>query len=216
MGAQAGILECMFDPYQPDYRIGDAERRQAMDDLGEHFAAGRLDLATYEQRLDVVTNATMMSELSELFDDLPANSAQAPSTTGTMAVYSAAEVSEAHRSGRNIRSGIMGLTSILCVMATSVTDEELYMFLIPIVAILLYVLKVGPKQWYAPSTRQLEKQRMRQISAAHQNQLLALQASQNQQRAIAKAERKRKQAELNSIAMDLATDTLKRFRDKSR
>lgn len=57
---------------------------------------------------------------------------------------------------------------------------------------------------------------MRQISAAHQNQLLALQASQNQQRAIAKAERKRKQAELNSIAMDLATDTLKRFRDKSR
>lgn len=206
MGARAGILECMFDPYQPDYRIGDAERRQAMDDLGEHFAAGRLDLATYEQRLDVVTNATMMSELSELFDDLPANSAQAPSTTGTMAVYSAAEVSEAHRSGRNIRSGIMGLTSILCVMATSVTDEGLCMFLIPIVAILLYVLKVGPKQWYAPSTRQLEKQRMRQISAAHQNQ----------QRAIAKAERKRKQAELNSIAMDLATDTLKRFRDKSR
>lgn len=48
MGARAGILECMFDPYQPDYRIGDAERRQAMDDLGEHFAAGRLDLATYE------------------------------------------------------------------------------------------------------------------------------------------------------------------------
>ena len=50
-----------FNPHSPrnnprnrDYRIGDAERQKAMDDLGKHFTAGRLDITEYDNRLIAV------------------------------------------------------------------------------------------------------------------------------------------------------------------
>ena len=53
-------------------RIGTAEREDAMRVLGEHFAAGRLQIDEYEQRVGAVTTAVTRGDLRALFADLPA------------------------------------------------------------------------------------------------------------------------------------------------
>ncbi|MHA6798432.1 DUF1707 SHOCT-like domain-containing protein [Bounagaea algeriensis] len=55
-----------------DVRIGDSERQQAMRLLGEHFSAGRLELAEYDQRCQDAAAARFRSDLRPLFADLPA------------------------------------------------------------------------------------------------------------------------------------------------
>ncbi|ASO21414.1 hypothetical protein FHR81_002385 [Actinoalloteichus hoggarensis] len=52
-------------------RIGDAERGQAMQFLGDHFAQGRLTMDEYEERVAAVTLARTGADLVVLFDDLP-------------------------------------------------------------------------------------------------------------------------------------------------
>jgi len=54
-------------------RIGDAERDQAVALLSEHFVAGRLTQAEFEERSEVVTRARYAGDLEPLFDDLPAS-----------------------------------------------------------------------------------------------------------------------------------------------
>ena len=60
-----------INPGNRDYRIGDAERQEAMDVLGKHFTAGRLDITEYDNRLASITNAVMQSDLAPVFADLP-------------------------------------------------------------------------------------------------------------------------------------------------
>jgi DUF1707 SHOCT-like domain len=55
----------------PHLRVSDAERAQAADRLSRHYADGRLDEATFNQRLDQAMNATTQADLSALFTDLP-------------------------------------------------------------------------------------------------------------------------------------------------
>lgn len=52
-------------------RIGDSERQAALTALGEHFAAGRLDVDEYGERTAKVTGCRTRGELLELFADLP-------------------------------------------------------------------------------------------------------------------------------------------------
>ncbi len=52
-------------------RIGDAERDQAVALLSDHFVAGRLTQAEFEERSEVVTRARYSDDLEPLFDDLP-------------------------------------------------------------------------------------------------------------------------------------------------
>jgi hypothetical protein len=52
-------------------RIGFAERDAAAKELGEHYAAGRLELAEFEERVDRVNVARTQAELDALFTDLP-------------------------------------------------------------------------------------------------------------------------------------------------
>ncbi|TDD04860.1 DUF1707 domain-containing protein [Saccharopolyspora terrae] len=54
-----------------DLRIGDPERERAIRLLGEHFSAGRLELAEYDERSKLAAGARFGSELDGLFDDLP-------------------------------------------------------------------------------------------------------------------------------------------------
>lgn len=65
-------------------RIGDAERDQAVSLLSEHFVAGRLTQAEFEERSEVVTRARYADDLEPLFDDLPPSKelqvAQAPAS----------------------------------------------------------------------------------------------------------------------------------------
>ncbi|HEY4568270.1 MAG TPA: DUF1707 domain-containing protein [Kribbella sp.] len=52
-------------------RIGDAERDRAVSLLSDHFVAGRLTQAEFEERSEQATRARYTGELEPLFDDLP-------------------------------------------------------------------------------------------------------------------------------------------------
>jgi Domain of unknown function (DUF1707) len=58
-------------------RIGDAERTAAADDLGEHYAQGRLSTEEHHERLDRIWAARTRSELTPIFSDLPGSAYQA-------------------------------------------------------------------------------------------------------------------------------------------
>lgn len=60
----------MTTPERP-IRIGDAERDSAASVLSEHYAAGRLTKAEYDERLEAVWAARYNTDLGELFTDLP-------------------------------------------------------------------------------------------------------------------------------------------------
>jgi len=54
-----------------DLRIGDAERDAAMEQLREHFAAGRLTLDELTERIDGVLAAKTQTQIDALMMDLP-------------------------------------------------------------------------------------------------------------------------------------------------
>lgn len=55
-------------------RIGTAERQAAADRLGEHFAAGRLNIEEFEERTAAAWNARTEADVQALFVDLPGGS----------------------------------------------------------------------------------------------------------------------------------------------
>jgi hypothetical protein len=57
------------EPHQ--VRIGDQQRQEAISALNEHFAAGRLEIGEYEQRVGYASGAQTAQELAALFNDLP-------------------------------------------------------------------------------------------------------------------------------------------------
>lgn len=57
---------------QPDLRVGDAERTAALDALGVHLGAGRLDVDEFGDRSERAAGAVHQSDLEALFTDLPA------------------------------------------------------------------------------------------------------------------------------------------------
>jgi hypothetical protein len=52
-------------------RVSDADREAAISELGEHFQAGRLDPAEFEDRTGRALRARIGSDLDELLADLP-------------------------------------------------------------------------------------------------------------------------------------------------
>lgn len=54
-----------------DMRVSDAERTAVLDELREHFGAGRLDLSEFEERTNAVVIARFRGELTPLLADLP-------------------------------------------------------------------------------------------------------------------------------------------------
>jgi hypothetical protein len=58
-------------------RVSDAERQSVTDRLSEHFAAGRLDQAEFDERVSQAMNAKTRGDLSGLFADLPDTGAPA-------------------------------------------------------------------------------------------------------------------------------------------
>ncbi len=58
-------------------RVSDAERQAVTDRLAEHFAAGRLDQAEFDERVGRAMNAKTRADLGGLFDDLPETGAPA-------------------------------------------------------------------------------------------------------------------------------------------
>jgi hypothetical protein len=52
-------------------RVSDAERAEVSDELSKHYSDGRLDEATFNERLDQAMRAVTQSDLDGLLADLP-------------------------------------------------------------------------------------------------------------------------------------------------
>ena len=211
------------NPRNQDYRIGDTERQKAMDDLGKHFAAGRLDITEYDNRLTNVAEATMRSDLMPIFSDLPAiTNANTPAAIPYAAgipdevAFTSSEIEENYRSGKRIRLGIT-LLAFLPFFATAsastlISGITFSVFLATV--IMLYVLKLGPKSWHQPSPRALARQRQRQIAQAQAMQVKAIQLANAQQMAQQQALRKQRQAEITNAALEVTNQYIQRLRNR--
>ena len=220
-----------FNPLNPrnnlrnqDYRIGDAERQKAMDDLGKHFTAGRLDITEYDNRLTNVVEATMWSDLIPIFSDLPAitdtnTSAAIPHAAGIPdeVKFTSSEIEENYRSGKRIKLGIMILMFMAVVSATLILHTALIAFTMTMTSLTmfvpLYVMKLGPKSWHQPSPRALARQRQRQIAQAQVMQVQAMQLAHAQQMAQQRALRQQRQAEITNAALDVTNQYIQRLRN---
>ena len=80
-GAAAPVDVAPTAPATP-IRIGDAERDEAVSDLGDHFAAGRLNREEIDDRADQAMQARFSTDLAPLFADLPAKPVTAPTPPG--------------------------------------------------------------------------------------------------------------------------------------
>jgi hypothetical protein len=74
------------DPYyrrgfDPSVRIGDAERTEVTDALGDHFSAGRLDRAELDERLGRASAAKTGADLAGVLADLPPLRTPVPSVS---------------------------------------------------------------------------------------------------------------------------------------
>ncbi len=200
----------------PAVRLSDNERSSAMAALGRAFAEGRLTIDEYDSRCREIAVATTRSDLEPLFLDIPQN----PDGSGKEldVSYSAQEIAAAHKSSRNTRLGIMGLTTVVTLAAVPVLAASGFVAatvlyaVIPIVWILLYIMKVGPAQWYMPSPKQIEKERLREIQSADALRNAERKAAEQARQAELRAERQRLAGELTNEAMGFAKRTMDKFK----
>ncbi|MGJ4133989.1 DUF1707 SHOCT-like domain-containing protein [Corynebacterium macclintockiae] len=188
----------MNEPSRRHIRISDVDRSNAISTLGEHFADGRLTMTEYEERVQQATAAVSEGELEQIFSDLP----KLEASRELVPYYSAREIDRLYRSGRNVRLGLLLSTvigsSALAILLNSIWEHSAILLLfIPAVFVMLYVMKVGPQNWYDPSPKQLERQRFRELKM-----------QQRAQQAQWKFERKQRTHQLTSSAMKFAQKRL--------
>ncbi|MEV0252030.1 DUF1707 domain-containing protein [Nocardia sp. NPDC050712] len=112
----------------PEVRIGTVEREQALQRLSDHFAAGRLSVAEFDERSAVVAAARTRGELAPIFADLPA------------------EPVDLSKAPAKKRSGfldewperIMAVVPILAVILFFTTGSWLWFLAIPLCGALLF------------------------------------------------------------------------------
>lgn len=154
-----------------------------MDELGKHFTSGRLDMNEYDTRLTSIAEATMKSELTQLFDDLPlapSTPANVPATVSepvdlmeTPAMPSA-EAMQLYRKGRNMKIGIVLATLVTSLMLFGVS-EFLGNFMLGvtlIVAIVLFLMKLGPASWNYPNPQKIMREQRRDMAMARATQVM--------------------------------------------
>ena len=209
----------MSTPYG-NFRIGDQERMDAMDILGRALGEGRLDMAEFDNRCQAVAEAQTQQDLQPILGDLPTGRGGGvvdKQVSDDAVLYSQAEIMQARRSGRRTRAGVFWLGTIGSIGLVGLFEavnanvmSGLSLLIIPTLFILLYVMKVGPDSWYTPSLRQLEQQRRRDIRARQ----LEIEAAQVHQQALMRAQRKDQINQMTNDALNIAQDTVNRFRRK--
>lgn len=143
----------MTTPPGPAERVGDAERQQAIDLLGEHWRAGRLGPGEHEARTTQAFSAVTRGDLDALFADLPE---PRPTTPGTVApTYGAATVpTPTPTTGvtpapdrpsflDRRRDTIMAVTPFVALILFFATDTWLWFLAIPLMGALLYTGHTG-------------------------------------------------------------------------
>ncbi|WP_086660910.1 DUF1707 SHOCT-like domain-containing protein [Lentzea kentuckyensis] len=118
----------MSDPSR-DIRIGDTEREQALQVLGEHMSAGRIDVEEYGERSAKITTAKTRGELMALFHDLPD---PRPQFAAPMAMFPQQAKAPA-RTWEGMVVPVVGVAVVILFFA--VIKNPLIFLLIPAVAI---------------------------------------------------------------------------------
>lgn len=205
MGVATGSHPKGFDK---NLRLSDGERADALARLSFCYGEGRLDLDEYERRCGEVGTATTHGDLAPLFSDLPAAMAETPSTA-VEPFYTKQQLERFHANGKNIKLGMFGLGSIGALVLALIAGPGLgsevaflaSLAIIPVLFILLYVMKIGPEDWHAPSPRELERQQLREIRHAQKLEI--------EQR---RAKRKEQTDKITGDALEIAQNAISRFR----
>ncbi|MFD4292971.1 DUF1707 domain-containing protein [Rhodococcus sp. NPDC058532] len=115
----------------PDIRIGTAEREQALDQLSQHFSAGRLTVTEFDERSGLIAVSSTRGELDRLLADLPALSPQT-------SVPAAAESGPVAASPRPDWAGrIVALVPLIALVLFFVTGTWVWFLAVPAAGILL-------------------------------------------------------------------------------
>ena len=180
------------------------DRSDAVARLSYALGEGRLDSDEFNRRCEQVGEATTRRDLVPLFHDLPEHQQRHGESEQ---VFTRSEIQRARANGRNTRFGIFSLGSLASIagaiglsVATGTALWTLLILMIPTLFTVLYILKAGPDSWYAPSPRQLERQRFRELQTARR--------LEEERR---KAERVMQRDQLTGEAMDFAQRALDRF-----
>lgn len=148
------------------YRVSDEDRQHAIELLGIHFSQGRLTIDEYDQRVSVASAAQNNNDLNALFTDLPGlPSATITKSSQSLVTMADGTVLPPASYGRNIRLGLLLGSSTLLAMPVAINAALApILFLIPLIFILLYIMKVGPESWHTAS-------RIRQAKRLQRDQL---------------------------------------------
>ena len=210
MTAVRGVsMSGVSTPYG-NFRIGDQERMDAMDTLGRALGEGRLNMGEFDERCRQVAEAQVHSDLDPILGDLPPQPAggavERQEVPSGDVFYSGREIMQARRSGKRMRAGVFWLGTVGALGLTAL--HPVFLLIIPTLFILLYVMKVGPDSWYTPSLRQLEQQRRQEIKRRQ----LEIESAKAHQQAMMRVQRKDQFNQLTSDALDVAQNTINRFR----
>ncbi|MCT1683998.1 DUF1707 domain-containing protein [Corynebacterium appendicis] len=184
-------------------RLSDVDRSDAVARLSYALGEGRLDSDEFNRRCEQVEAATTRRDLVPLFRDLPEQQRQEIAEQ----TFTRSEIERARANGKNARLGIFLLGSMASfagavglAAATGAATWTMLLLIIPALFTILYIMKAGPDSWYAPSPRQLERQRFRELQTARK--------MEEERR---KAERNVQRDQLTGDAMDFAQRALNRF-----
>ncbi|MEU7143138.1 DUF1707 domain-containing protein [Nocardia sp. NPDC046473] len=112
----------------PEIRIGTAEREAAMRRLSDHFAAGRLSVAEFDERSAVVAAALTRGDIAPVFADLPDPLVKAAAVPAKSASGFLSEWPER----------IMAVIPIIAVILFFTTGSWLWFLAIPLMGALLF------------------------------------------------------------------------------
>ncbi len=117
-----------------DLRVGDAERRAALELLAIHHESGRLDSFEYEDRRGRASDAVTRHDLDVLFADLPALGTDGRPLPR---VGSAPLAIPPRPRGRRIRDTVMALVPFAALLVFLRTGAWMWFLLIPVTAIIV-------------------------------------------------------------------------------
>ncbi|MDN8624009.1 MULTISPECIES: DUF1707 domain-containing protein [Corynebacterium] len=183
------------------YRVSDEDRQHAIELLGIHFSQGRLTIDEYDQRVSAASAALSNEDLNALFTDLPG----LPSATVTKGSQSLVTLSDGTvlppaSYGRNIRLGLLlGSSTLLAIPVAISSALAPILFLIPLIFILLYIMKIGPESWHTAS-------RIRQAKRMERDQLRLQKEELELERRKLQLEQKQRRREIQHEAMGSAMD----------
>ncbi|MCS4536007.1 DUF1707 domain-containing protein [Corynebacterium sp. HS2168-gen11] len=199
-------------PSNPEYRLTDQERAEAIDALAKHVAAGRIDLDEYEIRVDIITSAVTHGDLEQVFYDLPP-AEDTMQEAELAAMYTRAEIYQAYKDGKRIRLGILLLSTfaVLSIEQAFHSQPSLFFIVGVTLYILLYLIKIGPSSWYTPSPRELARQRQRDLEMAYQEHQQRIRMLSAKQRAELTAFRAQKRAEIANHALEMTENMMRKL-----